>query len=138
VSTQTTSSPASKSAASNSDAPLLRLTDLTKHFPQFKQTLVKRPDNPVRAVDGVSFELRRGQTLGLVGESGCGKSTLARTIMQLVPTTGGAVDSRGQKSHDQCRRRSRRHPPRPADGLPRPLRLAQPAPDDRVDHRGPL
>lgn len=96
MSTQTTSHPASTSAASQADAPLLRLTDLTKHFPQFKQTLVKRPDNPVRAVDGVSFELRRGQTLGLVGESGCGKSTVGRTLLRLLEPTSGTIEFEGK------------------------------------------
>ena len=76
--------------------PLLRLTELTKHFPQFRQTLVKRPDNPVRAVDGVSFELRKGQTLGLVGESGCGKSTVGRTLLRLLEPTSGKIEFEGR------------------------------------------
>ncbi len=96
MSTETTSSPASKSVAPDQGAPLLRITDLKKHFPQFKQTLVKRPDNPVRAVDGVSFELRRGQTLGLVGESGCGKSTVGRTLLRLLEPTSGTIEFEGK------------------------------------------
>ena len=54
-------------SATPAGRPLLRLTNLTKHFPQFRQTLIKRPDNPVRAVDGISFDVAPGQTVGLVG-----------------------------------------------------------------------
>ena len=75
---------------------MLRLAELTKHFPQFRQTLVKRPDNPVRAVDGVSFDLRKGQTLGLVGESGCGKSTVGRTLLRLLEPTSGTIEFEGR------------------------------------------
>ena len=71
--------------------PLLRLTNLTKHFPQFRQTLVKRPDKPVRAVDGISFDVQPGQTVGLVGESGCGKSTAGRTLLRLLEPTAGTI-----------------------------------------------
>jgi len=71
--------------------PLLQLIDVKTHFPVESGFLVRRQTATVRAVDGVSLELARGEVLGLVGESGCGKSTLARTIMQLLPTTGGTV-----------------------------------------------
>jgi oligopeptide transport system ATP-binding protein len=70
---------------------LLELRDVRTHFPIYKGFLVKRLTGAVRAVDGVTLSVRPGEVLGLVGESGCGKSTLARTILQLVPTTGGAV-----------------------------------------------
>ena len=71
--------------------PLLQLTGLQTHFPVDSGFLRRRRTGSVRAVDGVSLALARGEVLGLVGESGCGKSTLARTVMQLVPTTGGTV-----------------------------------------------
>ena len=80
----------------DSRTPLLRLTNLTKYFPQFRQTLVKRPDKPIRAVDGVSFELHAGETIGLVGESGCGKSTVGRTMLRLLEPTAGTIEFEGR------------------------------------------
>jgi oligopeptide/dipeptide ABC transporter, ATP-binding protein, C-terminal domain len=70
-------------------APLLELTDVHTHFPV-------RHGGTVKAVDGVTLSVARGEILGLVGESGCGKSTLARTILQLVPTTAGTVILEGK------------------------------------------
>src|SRR5580692_4299567 len=69
----------------------LELDNLTKYFPIYKGTIFRRQTGSVKAVDGVNLQLRTGEILGLVGESGCGKSTLARTIMQLIPNTGGSV-----------------------------------------------
>ena len=74
-----------------SDHPLLEVTDLHKHFPIGKQGIWGKPAQWLHAVDGVSFKLERGETLGLVGESGCGKSTCARTIIGLYPATSGSV-----------------------------------------------
>ncbi len=76
--------------------PILELRDVRMHFPVTHGFLFKRHVGTVKAVDGVTLILRRGEVLGLVGESGCGKSTLARTIMQLVPTTAGAVVLEGK------------------------------------------
>ena len=84
-------------------APLLELRDVKTHFPVHEGFLVKRRTGAVRAVDGVSLCVRQGEVLGLVGESGCGKSTLARTILQLVPTTGGAVLLNGRNLGDASR-----------------------------------
>ncbi len=72
-------------------APLLAVRDLVKRFPLGRAGLLGRPRHWVHAVEGVSFELERGQTLGLVGESGCGKSTVARAILGLHPPTSGSV-----------------------------------------------
>lgn len=72
------------------DGPLLSVRDLEKHYP-VRSGLLKRVTGHVEAVDGVSFDLRRGETLGLVGESGCGKSTTASTVLGLEEPTGGDV-----------------------------------------------
>lgn len=70
---------------------ILRVQDLVKHFPVHSDELFQRKKNVVHAVDGVSFNLFRGETLGLVGESGCGKSTTGRTILLLYRPTSGSV-----------------------------------------------
>jgi oligopeptide transport system ATP-binding protein len=70
---------------------LLQVENLKTHFPVEHGIIVRRHLGTVKAVDGVSFSLAKGEILGLVGESGCGKSTLGRTILQLIPPTAGAV-----------------------------------------------
>lgn len=76
--------------------PIVEVRDVSTHFPGRAGGLFSRPSAPVRAVDGVSLTVRRGEVLGLVGESGSGKSTLGRTIMQLVPPTAGTVVLEGK------------------------------------------
>src|SRR4051794_15079090 len=76
--------------------PLLQVNDLKKHFP-IRGGLFSRKSNWVYAVDGVSFEVERGETLSLVGESGCGKSTVGRAILRLFDITGGQVVLDGQR-----------------------------------------
>ena len=93
-----------------SDDPLLSVRGLEKHYP-ITEGLLDRETGRVRAVDGVDFTLRRGETLGLVGESGCGKSTAARTLLHLEEPTSGRVVFDGDPIGDQgdaARKRFRR------------------------------
>ncbi|HEV2088497.1 MAG TPA: dipeptide ABC transporter ATP-binding protein [Cryptosporangiaceae bacterium] len=76
--------------------PILQIRDLVKHYPIRQGIVYKRTVGHVRAVDGVSFDLRKGETLGIVGESGCGKSTLGRLLMRLERPTAGSVLYKGQ------------------------------------------
>src|ERR1700727_47567 len=93
------------------NAPLLQVNDLKKHFP-VRGHLLKRNASRVYAVDGVSFEVSRGETLSLVGESGCGKSTVGRAILRLFDITAGQVVLDGQRiadlSSDRLRQMRRR------------------------------
>ena len=84
------------SQATRHTEPILELRDVHTHFPVTHGFLFQRHLGTVKAVDGVTLALARGEVLGLVGESGCGKSTLARTIVQLLPTTSGAVVLEGK------------------------------------------
>ncbi len=76
---------------------LLEVTDLVKHFPVKSGLLIDREVDQVRAVDGISFTVRKGETLGLVGESGSGKSTACRAVLQLVKPTSGSVKFEGRE-----------------------------------------
>ena len=79
--------------------PFLEVKDLKKYFPS-KKVFLGKDVNPVRAVDGISFTLNEGETLGLVGESGSGKSTAARTLLRLETPTSGRVHFKGQNLAD--------------------------------------
>ena len=80
--------------------PLIEVRDLVKHFPITEGFLVRRQVAAVQAVDGVSFEVNRGETFGLVGESGCGKSTTARLILRLMEPTSGSIRFDGHEIAD--------------------------------------
>ena len=94
-----------------SDDHLLQVRDLKKYFP-IRGGLVQRTVDYVQAVDGVSFGIRRGTTLGLVGESGCGKTTVGRTVLRLTDPTSGSIKFDGREIADVPRRRVRELRPR--------------------------
>lgn len=92
-------------------SPLLEVRDLYTYFP-IRKGLFSRVVGEVKAVDGVSFNIQPGRTLGLVGESGCGKTTVGRSILRLIPHTRGQVIYKGRdffSYHGQELRRLRRH-----------------------------
>ena len=83
--------------------PLLRVSGLEKHFP-VRRGLLQRQVGAVRAVDGLDFDVRRGETLSLVGESGCGKTTTGRLVTRLIEPTGGRVEFEGRDiTHSSAR-----------------------------------
>ncbi|GGW46977.1 MULTISPECIES: ABC transporter ATP-binding protein [Streptomyces] len=96
---QTTGEPSGGAATLTKDAApgevLLKVTGLKKHFP-IKKGLLQRQVGAVHAVDGIDFEVRSGETLGVVGESGCGKSTMGRLITRLLEPTDGKVEFEGR------------------------------------------
>jgi peptide/nickel transport system ATP-binding protein/oligopeptide transport system ATP-binding protein len=77
--------------------PLIEVRDLVKHFPLTQGIVFQRKVGAVRAVDGISFDVLRGETLGVVGESGCGKSTTARLLLRLMQPTSGSVKFEGRE-----------------------------------------
>ncbi len=91
----TAPAPAAAPAGTQDDV-LVRLSGVVKHFPIKNGVILQREVGRVHAVDGVDLEIRRGETLGLVGESGCGKSTLARLLLGLYPVTSGTITFEGQ------------------------------------------
>ena len=90
---------------------LLEVKDLVKWFP-IKSSFFKQTVGNVRAVDGISFKIKRGQTMGLVGESGCGKSTVGRTILRLLEKTSGEVWFDGKEIFSLSKEELRRMRPR--------------------------
>lgn len=94
--TDTMDAPVEKPDGISAEPPILEVSNLKKHFPIMKG-LVRRKVGDVRAVDGISFQIQKGETLGLVGESGCGKSTTGRVILQLDRATEGSVKYEGDE-----------------------------------------
>ena len=88
----------------NGGPSLIEVRDLVKHFPLKKGIVFQRQVGAVKAVDGVSFDVREGETIGLVGESGCGKSTTARLVTRLLDPTSGSIVYRGENIAGKTRR----------------------------------
>ena len=77
-------------------SPIIEVKDLQKFFPLASQGIFSRVKGDNKAVNGVSFSINKGETLGLVGESGCGKSTVGRTILKLYEPTSGSITFEGE------------------------------------------
>ena len=86
-------------------SPLLSVRDLKVHFPVKSDLFAEK--RVVKAVDGVSFDLQAGETLGIVGESGCGKSTLGRAVLKLIPSSAGKVVWLGRPLEDASKTEQR-------------------------------
>src|SRR3954447_6141026 len=99
----TTTTDSSPDATVNGDV-LVEVRDLVKHFPISKGVIFQKQVGAVRAVDGVSFDVKRGEALGIVGETGCGKSTTARLITRLLQPTSGSIKLNGHEIAPLSRR----------------------------------
>ncbi|MDQ0338529.1 oligopeptide/dipeptide ABC transporter ATP-binding protein [Caldalkalibacillus uzonensis] len=98
----------STQAMAPSSQTLLEVEGLKKHFPVGKKGLFSRHRKVVKAVDGVTFDIRRGETLGIVGESGCGKSTMGRAILRLHEPSAGTIRFEGEDMMQLSRREMRK------------------------------
>ncbi len=114
--------------ADNNRAPLIEVKDLKEYF-NINVGLFK--SKPLKAVDGVSFAINKGETLGLVGESGCGKTTVGRTILNLYKPTGGEIYYNGKLI--KTKSDIKRVPQKGYNGIPGPVFIPQPK-DDRLRH----
>ena len=123
------------SAANGGGTPLIEVRDLVKHFPLKKGIILQREYGAVRAVDGIDFDVKEGETLGLVGESGCGKSTTARLITRLLEPTSRRRSATAARTSPPLAARPQAAAARHADDLPGPVLVAEPAQDGRLDHR---
>jgi oligopeptide transport system ATP-binding protein len=97
-----------QSGAARSDDVVLEVNDVKKYFPLTQGVVFQRTIGHVKAVDGVSLQLKRGETLGIVGESGCGKSTLGRLLMGLERPTDGSIKLLGEEMTGRSARELRR------------------------------
>src|SRR3954463_12811251 len=100
MSTPDATAPAREPAGDN----LVEVRDLVKHFPITTGIVFQKEVGAVRAVDGLTFEVKRGEALGIVGETGCGKSTTARLLTRLLDPTSGSIKINGQEISDLSRR----------------------------------
>lgn len=114
---------------------ILDVQNLKKYFP-IRGGLITRTVGHVKAVDGISFKLRRGETLGIVGESGCGKSTAGRTILRLHDITDGKVIFKGEDLAKCSKKGNACKTSADADGISGSIRFVESAYDSRKHHRG--
>jgi oligopeptide/dipeptide ABC transporter ATP-binding protein len=103
----TTTTSAAEQADRAAAPPILEVKNLVKHYPLTGGGLIRRRVGDVHAVCDISFSLRPGETLGLVGESGCGKSTTGKTVLQLTPPTSGQVNFKGEDLVGKTRKQLR-------------------------------
>ena len=135
VETATEAQPPPPDPDGSGHTPLVEVEHLKVFFPIKQGIIIEREIARVHAVNDVTFSIDEGETVGLVGESGCGKTTMSRAIMRLIDATEGAIRFRGDEITDAGRRQDGSAAARDADGLPGPLRLAEPAQAGRSDHR---
>ena len=95
--------PAPPAASPNGEA-LVEVRDLVKHFPITQGIIFQKQVGAVQAVDGLTFDVKRGETFGIVGETGCGKSTTARLLCRLLDPTSGSIRIEGKEIADLSRR----------------------------------
>ena len=118
--------PDNTTSSANGSGALLEAVGLKKHFPVTKGLLISKTTGHIKAVDGVSFELRPGETLGIVGESGCGKSTTAKMMLMLEDPTEGSIRFEGKEIRDADPETRREYRRSGTGGVPGPVELAQP------------
>ena len=122
---------AGRMSARNPRRPLLEVKGLRMHFPVTEGIVARRKVGEVKAVDGIDFTVRRGETLGLVGESGCGKTTTGRCILRLERPTGGAIIYDGVDIAAAGAQGPAGAAPAHPGGVPGPVQLAEPAHEGR-------
>ena len=130
--------PSRRARRPHDPANLVEVDDLKVHFPIRAGHLQDRARARSRPSTASTFEVRRGETLGLVGESGCGKSTIGRAMIRLRDATSGHGPLRRRRPRRASSRRAAQDAPPDADHLPGPVRVARPADDGRLDHREPI
>ena len=122
-----TAGEAAGAPATVNGSALVELDDLRVWFPIKSGVFLDRHVGDVKAVDGVTLTIKRGETLGLVGESGCGKSTVGRAMLRLYRPTSGRITFDGRDITNAFGLGDAASAPAHADGVPGPVRLAQPA-----------